>query len=113
MKETDILIYTVGMYGIMANNPTIAHSSNQAREELKKLADATGAYAHFPINPDKCREVMDKIAREVSEHYTIGYYPTNQARDGRWRKLRVTVVQPSAKYVVRTRPGYYAPGPGQ
>ena len=98
------------MYGMMANNPTEARSSSQARQELKQLAEITGAYAHFPTDSHKCREVMDKIATEVSEHYTIGYYPTNQKRDGQWRKLKVAVAQPNAKYIVRARSGYYAPG---
>jgi Ca-activated chloride channel family protein len=110
VKESDVLIYTVGMYGSMVNNPTEARSSSQARQELKQLAETTGAYAHFPPDPGKCREAMDKIAQEVSEHYTIGYYPANQARDGRWRKLKVAVAaQPNAKYLVRARSGYSAP----
>ncbi|PYS37126.1 MAG: hypothetical protein DMG14_22365 [Acidobacteria bacterium] len=108
VRESDVLIYTVGMYGLMLNNPTEARSSSQARQELKKLAEVTGAYAHFPPDPTKCREVMDKIAQEVSEHYTIGYYPANQNRDGRWRKLKVVVGQSKANYVVHTRSGYYA-----
>ena len=111
VKESDVLIYTVGMYGAMADNPTITRMTGTARSQLRQLAETTGAYAHFPANTDKCREAMEKIAREVSEHYTIGYYPSNEARDGRWRKIRVAVVadQPNGKYVVRTRSGYYAP----
>jgi Ca-activated chloride channel homolog len=107
VRESDVLIYTVGMYGHMVNNPTEVRSSSQARQELKTLAETTGAYAHFPTDPEKCREAMGKIAQEVSEHYTIGYYPTNQTRDGRWRKLKVATS--NAKYIVRARSGYYAP----
>jgi len=112
VKESDVLIYTVGMYGSMTSNPTEVRSTSQSRQELQQLAEVTGAYAHFPIDSEKCREVMDKIAREVSEHYTIGYYPANQMRDGRWRKLKVAAAaNPNAKYIVRARTGYYAPGP--
>src|SRR5438046_9839251 len=76
------------------------------------MAEVTGAYAHFPVDPEQCLEVMDEIAREVSEHYTVGYYPTNQARDGQWRKLKVTVAAPpNTKYVIHARSGYYAPVP--
>jgi Ca-activated chloride channel family protein len=102
-KESDVLIYTVGMFGDM-------RSTSNAEEKLKELAETTGAYAHFPPNPDKCREVMDRIAREVGEHYMIGYYPSNQKRDGQWRKLKVVAVSPpKAKYIVHARSGYYAP----
>ncbi len=111
VKESDVLIYTVGMYGGMVHNPTVARMTGRAHTALRELAEITGAYAHFPADVNKCREAMEKIAREVSEHYTIGYYPKNQAHDGRWRKLKVVVAGPSSKkYVVRTRSGYYAPG---
>lgn len=110
VRESDVLIYTVGMFGGMANNPTVARMTGGAQTALRELAEITGAYAHFPADANKCREAMDKIAREVSEYYTVGYYPTNPAHDGRWRKLRVTVAgQANAKYVVRARRGYYAP----
>jgi len=109
VKESDVLIYTVGMYGGMAHNPTEARMMAEPLNQLRQLAEITGAYAHFPANANKCREAMDKIAREVSEHYTIGYYPTSQVHDGRWRKVKVAVTgEPNVKYSVRTRNGYYA-----
>ena len=111
VKESDVLIYTVGMYGGMAHNPTESRLTAEPQNRLRQLAEITGAYAHFPQDSNKCREVMAKIAQEVSEHYTIGYYPTKQMRDGRWRKIKVVVDrQPNAKYIVRSRAGYYAPG---
>ena len=109
VRESDVLIYTVGMYGIMANNPLVARSMAQPRSELQKLAEITGAYAHFPTDANKCRQAMEKIALEVSQHYTVGYYPTNQTQDGRWRKISVAVAgERGTKYVVRARTGYYA-----
>jgi Ca-activated chloride channel family protein len=111
-EEADVLIYTVGMFessldlglfGIMGERST--------RRELEKLAEATGASAHFPRNVKQCKETMRAIAREVSQQYSLGYYPSNPARDGQWRKIRVVVDSSRAKdtkYVVRTRSGYYA-----
>ena len=64
-------------------------------------------------NIKECREVMDKIAGEVSRHYSLGYYSANAARDGQWRNIHVEVMrQPDKgkKYIARTRMGYYAPG---
>jgi hypothetical protein len=72
------------------------------------LAETTGGYAHFPHDAEKCRESMAEIGREVSEHYTIGYYPTNGSYDGKWRKVKITVKaggSPAARYVARTRTG--------
>ena len=110
VKESDVLIYTVGMYGAMISNPTAARMISGPKTELERLAEITGAYGHFPADSEKCREAMEKIAREVSEHYTIGYYPSNPAHDGGWRKTRVVVAgQPNTKYITRVRTGYYAP----
>ena len=48
-----------------------------------------------------------QIAAELRTQYALGYYPSNAARDGSYRKIRV---QTSRKNVViRARPGYRAP----
>ena len=111
VRESDVLIYAVGMYGTMAHNPTEFRLIQEPRRQLEQLAETTGGYAYFPIDPDKCRETMSTIVQEVSEHYTIGYYSTNQTHDGSWRKIKVEVTtnQDRTKYFVRTRSGYYAP----
>ncbi|MDE3180466.1 MAG: hypothetical protein KGM47_12500, partial [Acidobacteriota bacterium] len=43
--------------------------------------------------------------------YTLAYYPTNTARDGSFRPVRVEAFFPNSRkrLIVRTRPGYYAP----
>lgn len=45
-----------------------------------------------------------KIADELRHQYSIGYYPTNQSRDGRYRRLQVRLERKDA--AIRTRPGY-------
>ena len=111
VRESDVLIYTVGMYDALEALQTRKGSLDN-KHNLEEIAEITGAYAYFPTNMEKCRQTMSNIAREVSEHYTIGYYSSNQTRDGRWRKSRVVIaklVQDKIKYIVRTRSGYYAP----
>lgn len=102
-EEADALIYTVGMFEM--------RDSNYPREELTKVAEVTGASAHFPTNVEECRETMREIASEVSHQYSLGYYPSNAAPDGKWRKLKAVVGESGgkSKYVTRTRTGYYAP----
>jgi len=104
--ESDLVIYTVGI-----STPSgIFGKGSAARDQLTQLAEITGGYAHFPIDIEKCRETMAEISREVSEQYTIGYYPTNGNYDGKWRKIRVVATQPGSrgKYIVRARTGYSA-----
>ncbi len=107
-EEEDVLVYTVGMFessGLMR----LMGGGGDSRGELEKLAAVTGASAHFPGDVDECREVMREIAREVSRQYSLGYYPANKARDGKWRSVRVMAGPGGrARYVARTRTGYYA-----
>lgn len=51
-----------------------------------------------------------QIAAELRTQYAIGYYPTNKARDGQYRKIKVTSTRKNV--VVRARPGYRAPNGG-
>lgn len=113
-EEEEAVIYTVGMFESMGGVLPFMDPSKGARAELKKIADVTGASAHFPSNVDQCRSVMKEIAREVSQQYSLGYYPLNKERDGKWRRIQVKVGESgSRKYVARTRSGYYARKEGQ
>lgn len=109
-EEEEAVIYTVGMFEPVMSVLSSIRGDRDARAELKKLAAVTGASAHFPSNVDQCRDVMKEIAREVSQQYSLGYYPLKKERDGKWRNIKVVVGQTggSAKLVGRTRSGYYA-----
>lgn len=114
-EEEDAVIYTVGMFGEMGNGSgfvsrLLGGGSRDGQAELKKLAEVTGGLAHFPKNVDECKSVMREIAREVSQQYSLGYYPLNKERDGKWRGIKVTINQSgnSTKLIARTRSGYYA-----
>ena len=109
-EEEGVLIYTVGMFEEMSRM-SLRMGRSGSRSELEKLAEVTGARAHFPADIEGCRNTMKEIAREVSQQYSLGYYPSNRARDGKWRSIRVVVSRGEGKtaYVARTRTGYYAP----
>jgi VWFA-related protein len=53
---------------------------------------------------------FERIAAELRTQYAIGYYPTNKARDGQYRKIKVTTTRNNV--AVRARPGYRAPRGG-
>jgi Ca-activated chloride channel family protein len=48
---------------------------------------------------------------ELKNQYVIGYESTNEAKDGKWRKLRLKVDPPAGlpRLNVRSKSGYYAP----
>lgn len=114
VEEADVLIYSVGMFesGGMSSRDLsrMGIRDEYPQLELEKLAQATGARAHFPTTVEECRSAMKEIAREVSQQYSLGYYPTNTTRDGKWRKIQVKVGRDGGStHVARARTGYYAP----
>ena len=52
-----------------------------------------------------------KIGVELRNQYVLGYSPSNQSRDGKYRRVQVKLVQPRGLPPLRAfwRPGYYAP----
>ena len=111
VEEEDVLIYTVGMFESDGLSRFFG-ADGSMRKQLARLAEATGAQAHFPTNIEQCEAAMAAIARDVSWQYQLGYYPTNRTRDGKWRKIKVIVVgsgNTDTKYIARTRTGYYGP----
>jgi hypothetical protein len=63
--------------------------------------------AYYPAGIDEIGAVALEIARQIRNQYTIAYAPLNQALDGTYRAIRVTVTA-SERLSVRTRAGYRA-----
>lgn len=78
-----------------------------ARQELEEMA-AKGAGRVYPIAAlSEAASAFGEIAAELRTFYSIGYYPTNIERDGKWRAIRVQVDHPDVK--ANYRKGYQAP----
>lgn len=76
---------------------------------LSRLAQATGGEAFFPHQPSEVVAICESIARDIRNQYTIGYVPTNTARDGAYRTIRaVARATGHGKLSVRTRAWYIA-----
>jgi VWFA-related protein len=73
----------------------------------KKLSDETGGRTIEVSSEKKLNEAFDQISEELRSQYTVGYYPTNTSKDGRFRKIKVETA--NKDYRILTRKGYYAP----
>jgi VWFA-related protein len=72
-----------------------------------RLTDETGGRLIVVNSEKKLEEAFDQISEELRSQYTLGYYPTNSQKDGKFRRIRVET--PNHDYKVLTRKGYYAP----
>ncbi len=78
---------------------------------LKKLSERTGGRAFFPRDETELRRAFQQIQIEMRSQYLISYEPTNQKRDGSYRKIEIQLVNPDLskqKTTVTHRQGYFA-----
>ena len=78
-------------------------------DSLRTIAEETGGFA--VLNQNDYRNAFSRILDDSSSYYVLGYYPTNDKRDGRVRSVQVRVLKPGLR--VRTRRGYTAPVPAK
>jgi VWFA-related protein len=87
------------------SNSGLMNELRIAQDSLRVLADETGGFA--AVNSNDFARAYSRILEESSTYYVLGYYPTNDRRDGRFRKIQVRVKRPDLQ--VRARRGYVAP----
>jgi len=93
-------IYTVDMGQGLGSSPITSTAAGALRNFAGKSG---GRYVATP-GGQALREAFAEIVEELSNQYTLGYSPSNRARDGRWRTIEVKVERPSV--TARTRKGY-------
>lgn len=78
---------------------------------LVNLGKFSGGQGFVLDNPADLPDLTGKISRELRTQYEISYYPSKQAHNGQWRKVRVKVKAPpgAPPLEARTRSGYDAP----
>ena len=73
----------------------------------RKLTEQTGGRLIRVTSGKELDKAFKELAQELRSQYVIGYYPTNAARDGSFRKIKVETTPEKDR--VLTRAGYYAP----
>jgi VWFA-related protein len=76
------------------------------REIIDRLAQVSGGRAFHTDKIDALEGAFAEIAEELSNQYLLAYDPTNPARDGTWRNIKVELA--GARHKVRARQGYRA-----
>jgi len=82
---------------------------NLARREMNDLASVSGGRSFVAATLADARAAFARVAEDIGTQYSLGYYPTNKARDGKFRSIKLEVRGVKDKAVIRARDGYYAP----
>ena len=118
--QSDATIYSLDPAGV--TNPVWLSPSNEGRsamsatgtgrlasagafDAMRLIADDTGGFT--VSGTDRFKEAFDRIVRDSSAYYLIGYYSTNDRADGSVRSITVRVTRPGLKLFYREH--YTAP----
>jgi VWFA-related protein len=133
LRQTDVTIFSIGtsrelmewldMHGYASGTQRIGYY--QAENQLHTFAQMTGGRAWFPRFNGELPSIFREVAASLRNQYSLAYIPTNKNRDGKFRKIKVELVNADGsplvvtdpkgkkvKVVVYAREGYTAPKGG-
>jgi VWFA-related protein len=83
---------------------TFGNEVQRSQDSLRVLSSETGGFA--VVNRNDMATAFERVVADNSAYYLLGYYSSNERRDGRFRKIEVKVARPGL--TVRSRKGYVA-----
>jgi VWFA-related protein len=115
-RSSDTPIYAVNILGEDSTDAA------RARNELGGIAKYSGGQAYFPRSEDELPKIFEQINGQLRTQYCLGFVPTDPAKDGKYHKLKVELVDDQGnplrivnrkgkviKCRIVARDGYYAP----
>ncbi len=113
LREQDVQIYVIGFVNELDKDGGFIRKSPRERSVnlINKLATETGGRAFFPQSLSELPQIANEIVRDLRTQYVIAYNPTNKARDGSYRAIRIAVADAPGKdkRIALTRSGRTAP----
>jgi VWFA-related protein len=82
-----------------------------ARREMNDLAKSSGGRSFVAANLNDARAAFGRVAADIGTLYSLGYYPSNKVRDGKFRSIKLEIRGIREKTEVRSRDGYFAQKP--
>ena len=112
LREEDVQIFVIGFVNELDKETGLIRKSprDKAVALITKLATETGGRAFFPQSLSELPDIANQIVRDLRTQYVLAYNPTNKARDGSYRAIKVTVDQGNSadKRIALTRSGRVA-----
>ncbi|MEO8660781.1 MAG: VWA domain-containing protein [Bryobacteraceae bacterium] len=131
LQTSGVPIYAIGLMQALreyydargAMGPIQRLDFLQADNQLRTFTKETGGQAYFPRFYGEFPGIFRAISDSLRNQYSLAYQPTNTARDGKYRKIKVELVNPATneplrivdekgkpmKYQVIAKAGYTAP----
>ncbi len=110
VREADVQIYAMGVFEPFPYMGISAAEVSGPRL-LSQISEQTGGKAFAATNDSNLPSIATRIGIELRNQYVLAYSPSNQERNGKYRKIEVKLKQPDGlpPLKARWRLGYYAP----
>ncbi len=121
-RASDTPIYPVSILEFLDVRYNLGMTAVQARSQLQYIAQYSGGQAYFPRFEGDLPAIYQQIAGQLRTEYSLGFVPTDTARDGKFHHLKVELVDDTGnplrivnqkgkqvKYKIIARDGYYSP----
>jgi Ca-activated chloride channel homolog len=125
IQDAGVPVYAIGLMQALRIMSARGDSIGflQADNQMTTFAKETGGMAFFPRFYGEFPSIFGSIQDSLRNQYSIGYEPANKARDGKFRKIKVELVNPATneplrvvdekgkpiKYQIVAKNGYTAP----
>ncbi len=99
LRQSNVQIYAVGFVNNLSKeiDTNGINRQEKAKAFLTRLAKETGGKVYFPNSIDELPQIASDISGEMRTQYLISYMPTNENRDGTFRKIKVSVAEGANK----------------
>jgi len=113
MQESDVQMYSMGIFDEAGEGNGSAKRPREEQEGprlLDELTELTGGRNYRIENLDELPAISARIGAQLRNQYLIGYTPTNDEHNGKYRRVTLAVTGSSEMPLrVQYRTGYYAP----
>ena len=108
VKEADVQIFAIGLYG----HGLLADDDDNGQSLLKDISKITGGRAIAVNNEKELTQAVTYIGFALRSEYVLAYRVEKRAIDGKWHKVRVSLLPLDGRDVSRlhvyAKAGYYA-----
>lgn len=104
LRASPVTVYVIGFSAGVRRG-----SKLMAATVLRQFASLTGGAVFYPTSSRDLPAIYERILDDLGGQYVLGFTSSNTARDGKYRRLKVTLAVPRKGWKVRYREGYYAP----
>ena len=109
IQEFDGVLYTLWLnteYVAMSPLDTQPEAFDAGHDRMKAMAEAGGGVFYEVERLTDMAGAYEQVVADLGTVYSLAYRPSNSARDGNWRAIRIGVNRSNA--VARGKRGYYA-----